>query len=146
MTKMPKFDKHPLPGDSIVWRNGGFTLVARIKFDDATRPREKEPTPWLPYFGALPAVLCDYVDCYSEEDIERWKNGDWCYVGIVVTAEYKGWLLCDTAASLWGLECGLTEDSGDYLSEIAAAMLIEGFQVAKAELAKLRAIANTEEN
>jgi hypothetical protein len=36
MTKMPRFDKHPCPGDSIVWRNGGFTLVARIKFDDAT--------------------------------------------------------------------------------------------------------------
>ena len=140
---MPKFDKHPLPGDSITWRNGGFTLTARIKFDDATKPGE--------------------VDCYSEEDIERWKNGDWCYVGIVVTAEYKGWLLEDPVASLWGLECGLTEDSGDYLSEIAAAMLVEELQVAKVavntlkakllarimdpdvELAKLRTMANTEE-
>ena len=122
---LPKFGKHPLPGDSIVWRNGGFTLVARIKFDDAATPRE--------------------VDCYSEEDIEGWKNGDWCYVGIVVSAEYKGWLLEDPAASLWGLECGLTEDSDDYLSEIAAAMLVEELQVAKAELTKLRTITNTEE-
>ena len=144
MTKMPKFNKHPCPGDSITWRNGGFTLTARVEFDDATKPRE--------------------VDCYSEEDIERWKNGDWCYVGIVVTAEYKGWLLGDTAASLWGLECGLADDSGDYLSEIAAAMLVEELQVAKVavntlkakllarimdpdvELAKLRTITNTEEN
>ena len=125
MTKMPRFDKHPLPGDSIVWRNGGFTLVARIKFDDATKPRE--------------------VDCYSEEDIERWKNDEWCYVGIVVSAEYGGWLLEDPVARLWGLECGLTEDSGDYLSEIAAAMLVEELQVAKVELANLRTITNTEE-
>ena len=122
---MPRFDKYPLPGDSIVWRNGGFTLTASIDSDDVATPRE--------------------VDCYSEEDIEGWKNGDWCYVGIVVTAEYKGWLLGDTAASLWGLECGLTEDSGDYLSEIAAAMLVEELQVAKVELTKLRTITNTEE-
>ena len=126
MTKMPKFNKHPCPGDSIVWRNGGFTLVARIKFDDAAKPGE--------------------FDGYSEEDIKRWEAGEWCYVGIVVSAEYKGWLLEDPADSMWGLECGLTEDSGDYLSEIAAAMLAEALQVAKVELTKLRTITNTEEN
>mgnify|MGYP000656274619 FL=1 len=126
MTKMPKFDKYPCPGDSITWRNGGLTLTARIKFDDAIRPRE-------------------FDDGYSEEDIRRWEADEWWYVGIVVTAEYKGWRLEDPVASLWGLECGLTEDSGDYLSEIAAAMLIEELQVAKVELAKLRTITDTEE-
>ena len=125
MSKMPKFDKHPLPGDSIVWRNGGFTLTARIEFDDLTTPRE--------------------LDYYSEEDIKRWEADEWCYVGIVVSAEYKGWLLEDPLASLWGLECGLADDSGDYLSEIAAAMLVEELQVAKVELANLRTITNTEE-
>ena len=125
MAKMPKFNKHPCPGDYIVWRNGGFTLTARIKSDDATKPGE--------------------FDCYSEDDIKRWEADEWYYVGIVVTAEYKGWLLEDPVASLWGLECGLADDSGDYLSKIAAAMLIEEFQVAKAELAKLRTIANTED-
>ena len=125
MAKMPKFNKHPCPGDSITWRNGGFTLTARIKFDDVTRPRE--------------------FDGYSEEDIKRWEADEWCYVGIVVTAEYNGWLLCDPAARLFGLECGLAEDSGDYLSEIAAAMLAEELQVAKVELVKLRTITNTEE-
>ena len=122
---MPKFDKYPLPGDAIVWRNGGFTLTARIKFDDATRPGE--------------------FDCYSEDDIKRWEANEWYYVGIVVSAEYKGWLLEDPVASLWGLECGLAADSGDYLSEIAAAMLVEELQVAKAELANLHTITNTEE-
>ena len=125
MTKMPRFDKYPLPGDAIVWRNGGFTLTARIKVDDATRPGE--------------------FDCYSDDDIKRWEADEWYYVGIVVSAEYKGWLLEDPVASLWGLECGLAEDSGDYLSEIAAAMLVEELQVAKAELANLRTITNTEE-
>ena len=72
---MPRFDKHPLPGDAIVWRNGGFTLTARIKCDDATRPGE--------------------FDCYSEDDIKRWEADEWYYVGIVVSAEYKGWLLED---------------------------------------------------
>ena len=125
MAKMPRFDKHPCPGDSITWRNGGFTLTARIKLDDVTRPGE--------------------FDCYSEQDLKRWEAGEWGYVGIVVTAEYKRWRLEDPVASLWGLECGLTEDSGDYLSEIAAAMLVEELQVAKVELAKLRTITNTEE-
>ena len=119
---MPRFDKHPCPGDSITWRNGGFTLTARIKFDDATRPGE--------------------FDCYSEEDIERWKNDEWCYVGIVVTAEYKEWLLEDTAASLWGLECRLADDSDDYLSDVATELFAEALQVAKV---KLRTITNTEE-
>lgn len=123
---MPKFDKHPLPGDSITWLNGGFTLTARIKFDDACGPGE--------------------FDCCSEEDIERWEADEWCYVGIVVSAEYKGWLLEDPVASLWGLECGLTEDSGDYLSDVAAELFAEALQVAKVELAKLRTITNTEEN
>ena len=123
MAKMPKFSKHPCPGDSITWRNGGFTLTARIKLDDVTKPGE--------------------FDCYSEDDIKRWEADEWCYVGIVVTAEYKRWRLEDPVASLWGLECGLTEDSGDYLSEIAAAMLVEELQVAKVELANLRTIANT---
>ena len=125
MTKMPRFDKYPLPGDAIVWRNGGFTLTARIKVDDATRPGE--------------------FDCYSDDDIKRWEADEWYYVGIVVSAEYKGWRLEDPVASLWGLECGLTEDSSDYLSEIAAAMIVEELQVAKAELANLRTITNTEE-
>ena len=125
MTKMPRFDKHPLPGDSITWRNGGFTLTARIKFDDACRPGE--------------------FDCYSEDDIKRWEANEWYYVGIVVSAEYKGWLLEDPLDSLWGLECGLAEDSSDYLSEIAAAMFTEALQVAKVELAKLRTITDTEE-
>ena len=125
MTKMPRFDKHPCPGDSITWRNGGFTLTARIKLDDATTPSN--------------------FDCYSDDDIKRWEADEWCYVGIVVTAEYKGWLLEDPVASLWGLECGLAEDSGDYLSEIAAAMLVEELQVARTELANLRTITNTEE-
>ena len=123
---MPRFNKHPCPGDSIVWRNGGFTLTARVEFDDVTEPGE--------------------FDGYSEKDLRRWEADEWCYVGIVVTAEYKGWLLCDPAARLFGLECGLTEDSGDYLSEIAAAMLAEELQVAKVELVKLRTITNTEDN
>ena len=123
---LPKFGKHPCPGDSIVWRNGGFTLTARIEFDDLTKPGE--------------------FDCYSEEDIKRWEADEWCYVRIVVSAEYKGWRLEDPVASLRGLECGLADDSGDYLSEIAAAMLVEELQVAKVELVKLRTITNKEED
>jgi len=122
---MPRFSKYPHPGDSITWRNGGFTLTARIKLDDVTKPGE--------------------FDCYSEEDIKRWESDEWYYVGIVVSAAYGGWLLEDPVASLWGLECGLAEDSGDYLSEIAAELFTEALQVAKVELAKLRTITNTEE-
>ena len=123
---MPRFDKYPLPGDSIVWRNGGFTLTASIDSDDVATPRE--------------------FDCYSEEDIKRWEADEWCYVGIVVLAEYGGWLLGDTAASLWGLEYCWTEDSSDYLSDVAAELFAEALQVAKVELAKLRTAENTEEN
>ena len=122
---MPRFDKYPLPGDSIVWRNGGFTLTASIDSDDVATPRE--------------------FDCYSEDDIKRWDADEWCYVGIVVLAEYGGWLLGDTAASLWGLEYCWTEDSSDYLSDVAAELFAEALQVAKVELAKLRTITNTEE-
>lgn len=46
----------------------------------------------------------DGADCYSPEDIEAWRCGNWQYVGVVVTALLKGVALGE--ASLWGVEDG----------------------------------------
>ena len=53
---------------------------------------------------AAGAAMADY------ERLRQWCNGQWEYIGIVVTHEESG--LCE---SLWGIE----SDSGDYLDKVA---------------------------
>jgi hypothetical protein len=53
------------------------------------------------------AAPTDY-ECYNAEDIDRWHNDDWNYVGVIVTpldvpSEDQQFELSD---SLWGVEYG----------------------------------------
>lgn len=50
------------------------------------------------------------VEAYDPEDIEAWKNDEWHYVGLVVTASLDGLALGE--ASLWGIEDGYSPGFG----------------------------------
>lgn len=47
----------------------------------------------------------DDADCYSEEDIEAWRNDEWWFVGIIVTPlDVPESVQFDLSDDLWGLE------------------------------------------
>jgi hypothetical protein len=92
----------------------------------------------------------DDCDCYSEDEIRRWKEDEWDFIGIVLTLEVNGqevatlnsqWVEVNgqevaTLNSLWGIERNLTADHS-YFSEYAND-LIDPDQI-RGELEKLEA-------
>lgn len=73
----------------------------------------------------------------AREDFERfrrWCNGDWSYVGVVVTVSARGVDL--GTASLWGIE----SDAGDYLLEVANELLPEAMEEARKRIVDLQSL------
>lgn len=109
----PKFDSYACIGETAE----GFDFVARLEFDGDTKPTD--------------------FDCYEPEDIERWDNDEWCYVGVVLSVFRNGIELSDHAASLWGIDCNYNNTSNAYLSEVAQELESEALDVARAEVARI---------
>lgn len=97
-TRIPHFDKYICVGDYITWQKDGFTFTATIHDDLDTTP--------------------DGADCYSEKKIQAWKDHDWFFCGIVISAEKEGVKLSDHAASLWGIECNYNKKANCYLRTV----------------------------
>ena len=95
------FDKHACVGDSISCDVGKYTFIARIERDDDSNVNDFE--------------------CYSEDQIQSWKNDDWFFCGIVLSCSYNG-ISLECNESLWGIECNLS-DNNDYLLEVANELL-----------------------
>lgn len=114
----PKFNAYACQGDAINWTAEGFDFVARLEYDTDSNPED--------------------ADCYSPEDVQRWKNDKWFYVGVVLSVSRNGVELSDHAASLWGIECNFNNTSNAYLSEVAQDLQGEALEVARAELARMR--------
>jgi len=45
----------------------------------------------------------DHADCYTPADIERWRAGDWRYVGVIVIDE------SGSSDSLWAVHYGYAD-------------------------------------
>jgi hypothetical protein len=118
--KFPQFPKFACLYDSITWTVEGFTLTATLEHDAETKPTDFE--------------------CYSERDIQRWKNDDWFYVGVVVSVYFDDVELSDHAASLWGIDCNFSKTSNAYLAEVAQELQAEALSTAKTEAAKILAV------
>ena len=116
----PSFSSHVCPGDFVMFEHGKFDFKVRLEFDDISTPYD--------------------FDCYDKFDIERWKNGEWFYGGLVVSAWYNGFQLSEHITSLWGIECNfvnnnhLTECAGELLEE-AIEEVMEFLKNARAKLA-----------
>lgn len=117
-TAFPQFDAYARQGDTISWTAEGFDLVARLEYDTDSNPED--------------------VECYSPEDVQRWKNDDWFYVGVVLSVSRNGVELSDHATSLWGIDCNFNNTSNAYLSVVAQELQGEALEVARAELARMR--------
>lgn len=117
-TTFPQFDTYACQGDTISWAAEGFDLKARLEYDTDSNPED--------------------VECYSPEDVQRWKNDDWFYVGVVLSVSRNGVELSDHAASLWGVDCNFSDTSNAYLAEVAQELQAEALDTARAELARIR--------
>ena len=94
------------------------SLCARLVYDTDTKPT-------------------DY-DCYEHEDVQRWRNDEWFYVGVVLSVSRNGVELSNHAASLWGVDCNFSDTSNAYLSEVARELEPEALDTARAEVARIR--------
>ena len=117
-TDFPQFPAYACQGDRIEWTAEGFDIVARLEYDTDSNPED--------------------VECYSPEDVQRWKNDEWFYVGVVLSVSRNGVELSDHAASLWGVDCNFNNTSNTYLSEVAQELEAEALETARAEMARIR--------
>lgn len=112
-SKIPNFNSFVVVGDCVQWDHEGYSLTARVAYDDGTR-------------------IADF-DCYSALKIKQWENDEWFFCGIVISVEKNDVLLSDHAASLWGIDCNYNKTSNKYLSEVCAGLQCEAISIAKKE-------------
>lgn len=96
------FKNYACIGDAIDVSVGDVTVTATIEFDDTSKPS-------------------DY-DCYREPDVERWRQDEWFYCGIVLSIHVDGVVVSKHEESLWGIEVNFG-DNNDYLTQVANDML-----------------------
>jgi hypothetical protein len=112
----PAFDKFTCIGDSRRVTVDGFEFVATVLSDSDSSP--------------------DDYDCYSDEDKRAWRNDEWRFVGVHVSAHKADVELAE--ASVWGVACNFPgTDNGCYLCEVAADLASEAMHAAKEKLAEL---------
>jgi hypothetical protein len=117
-TEFPHFPAYACVGDTIAWTREGFDFVARLEYDNDTKPSDS--------------------DCCTLDDVKRWLNDEWFYVGMVLSVSRNGVELSKNAASLWGIECNFSDTSSAYLSEVAQELEAEALETAQAEVARIR--------
>lgn len=81
--------------DAIDWRDldarDGFELSARLYYDSDSTP--------------------DDYDCFTPKQVQAWRNDEWQFVGLVITASIAGTEL--GRASCWSVESGLWTDTDE---------------------------------
>ena len=113
------FSPYALPDDRIEWDQDGFTIIARIEYDEHTD--------------------IDDSDCYEQAGIDAWKRDEWFFVGVVLGVYKNGVLLTDHGASLWGIECDFPGCKNEHLTEIAHELADEALKTARTELERIKA-------
>lgn len=117
---IPKVNAYVCPGDTIKYSHGGYDFVVEIATDSYSQPSDSE--------------------CYSDEDIRKWKNDQWFYVGIVFTVYKNGIQISDNLSSLWGIEANFGENNNglDYaIADLAEEAVTLAKKAHKDILAKL---------
>ena len=102
-----QFNRFACFGDSISVEIDGTTFTAHLEADTDSRPHDD--------------------DCFSKDEIKRWLDDEWYYVGVVVSAERNGWTR-DHIESLWGIPISLGDDDRPHLMECANTCLAEAIR------------------
>ena len=114
-----KFDTYACIGDTISTSSKGFTITARIEFDDNYKIDDDD---------------CHNLDqkvtgCDDEQftrllaNRKAWFDDEWFYCGIVLSVSKNEIELVKYAASLWGIECNYPDGNNDHLTEAANDLL-----------------------
>lgn len=127
--------------DYIETKHGLFTLRATLKYDidyhinyDDVHNPDQEVTG------------CDEKQqARLMQAREAWFNNEWCYCGVVLSAEYNGVPVSDHYASLWAIEMNYPDTDNSHLLEVANELLPEALEEAQKELQELRQKLNQEE-
>ena len=97
------------PDASFVGEVDDITYTARVEVDLDSNPNDFE--------------------CYSDEQITAWKNEDWFFGMIIISAEKNGWVK-DHLSVVGAYDCNLGDDNS-YLLEAANEQLKEAIEAAK---------------
>lgn len=140
------FDDYACTGDTITCEKDGFTITAKIVYDDCSDSPDQRDDGFWPsknpndagYIGENPAKSYDNQMKEAKAILDAWKNDEWFYCGIVLSVSKNGVMLDDHAASLWGIECNYPNgDKNAYLSEVANDLLTEAIEAGQNTLKKL---------
>ena len=120
--KIPHFDQYACFGDTVTWapkQNNphGLMITARLECDTDTKPNDSE--------------------CYSEKKISEWHNGDWHYVGVVLSVHKDNVTLDNHVVSIWGLECNYSTRGNLYFAQVCKDLESEVLQVVADVLSNL---------
>jgi hypothetical protein len=142
-----KFGNFVCEGDAIACEIDGFEIVARIVRDDCPdAPDERQDGFWPSEYIGDPGFIgpgpnwrqrLAEAKAKAEAVMKAWRNDEWFYCGVVLSASREEIVLCDCAASLWGVEANYPGSDNSYLTEVANELLAEALDAARAALARL---------
>ena len=145
MTFTTKFKPYACSGDSITCEVDGFTVTARIEYDNDSGPPDKHDEGFWPsqdknapgYMGEVSTRKFNAAHKKASKIMAAWRNDEWFFVGVVLSVEKNGVMLADHAASLWGVECNYPGANNSYLLQVANELLDEALEHGKGILNKL---------
>lgn len=147
MTFSERFQSYVCEGDCIACKIEGFEIVARIVRDDCPdAPDERQDGFWPSEYIGDPGFIgpgpnwrqrLTEAKAKAEAIMTAWRNDEWFYCGVVLSVSREGIVLCEHAASLWGVEANYPGSDNSYLTEVANELLPEALAEARAALARL---------
>lgn len=120
------FKSYACVGDTITAEIEGFTVVARLEFDEDARPQDHGFDPDDSDYGEENSCIC-----------ASWERNEWEYVGVILSVSKAGIMLDKHAVSSWGIEANFPGSDNSLLTEVANELLPEALESAKALLKEL---------
>lgn len=140
------FKKFVCVGDTIAVALDGIDYVATVYRDDTNESPDQRDDGFWPslnpasagYIGPKSARTLARHMAKATEVLRAWRDGEWFYCGVSVTASKGGAALTDEFESaLWGVDCNYPGSDNSYLLEVANELLPDCQTAAKKGLVKL---------
>lgn len=147
MTFTEIFQSFVCEGDCISCDVDGFEIVARVVRDDCPDPPDARQDGFWPseyigdpgFIGPGPnwRQRLAKEKAKAEAIMDAWRKDECFYCGIVLSVSREEIVLCEHAASLWGIEANYPGSDNAYLTEVANELLPEAMSAARAALKRL---------
>ena len=146
MTFTQKFDGYVCIGDTITCTVDGYAVTARIAYDETPDAPDQRQDGFWPslykddagFIGSGNGFRDRFAKAQAKAEavMAAWKNDEWFYCGVILSAKIDELELTNHAASLWGIEANYPDSDNAYLTEVANELLFEAIEAAKAERAR----------